>query len=162
MVCSDSTMAASVFTVGLHQIHITLFDSARMSKWQQCWSHLTSLFVRQVGTAECRKWKTRYRVSPHGITSLPNFIQIYPADLELNHADRQTGQSACIHFLQFMQWPRKKLSWLYSIWITINYFEMGFRWCQHNLTYEKRTLEMTVNILPFLLTVHLSAWSKTM
>jgi hypothetical protein len=29
-------------------------------------------------------------VDPNGITSIPNYIQIRPAVLELNHMDRQT------------------------------------------------------------------------
>jgi hypothetical protein len=35
--------------------------------------------------------KYDFRVAPNGIMSIPNFIQIFPAVLQLNHADRQTG-----------------------------------------------------------------------
>jgi hypothetical protein len=34
--------------------------------------------------------KYNFRLVPNGITLMPNFIQICPAVLELNHADRQT------------------------------------------------------------------------
>jgi hypothetical protein len=36
--------------------------------------------------------KYDFRVDPNGIISISNFIQIRPAVLELNHADRQTDR----------------------------------------------------------------------
>jgi hypothetical protein len=36
--------------------------------------------------------KYDFRVDPDGIMSIPNFIQICPAVLELNHADRRTDR----------------------------------------------------------------------
>jgi hypothetical protein len=36
--------------------------------------------------------KYNFKVFPNGIMSIPNFIQIHPAAVELNHADRQTDR----------------------------------------------------------------------
>jgi hypothetical protein len=55
-----------------------------------CRSHLTCSFVRHVGITDCRKLKKcNFRVDPSGITSIPYFIQIRPAVLELNYVDRR-------------------------------------------------------------------------
>jgi hypothetical protein len=52
--------------------------------------------------------KYDFRVDSNGITSIPNFIQICPAVLELNHADRQTDMASpiCVHFMHGMQRTR--------------------------------------------------------
>jgi hypothetical protein len=46
-----------------------------------------------------------FRVVSSGIMSIPNFIQIRPAVLELNHADRQTDMASpiCVHFVYIVQ-----------------------------------------------------------
>jgi hypothetical protein len=45
--------------------------------------------------------KYGFKVVPDGITSLPNFIQMRPAVLELNHTDRQ--DQSCVHFMHIAQ-----------------------------------------------------------
>jgi hypothetical protein len=49
--------------------------------------------------------KYDFRVGPNGITSIPNTIQIRPAVLELNHADRQTDMVSplCVNFVHIVQ-----------------------------------------------------------
>jgi hypothetical protein len=49
--------------------------------------------------------KYGFSVVPNGITSITNFIQIRPAVLELNHADRQTDviSPICVHFIHIVQ-----------------------------------------------------------
>jgi hypothetical protein len=51
-------------------------------------------FVCHVGINDCRKLKTYVcKVHPSGTMSIPNFIEICPAVLKLNHMDGQTCQS---------------------------------------------------------------------
>jgi hypothetical protein len=49
--------------------------------------------------------KLDFRVVPDGITSMPNFIQIRLAVLDLNHADRQTDMIShiCVHFMHIVE-----------------------------------------------------------
>jgi hypothetical protein len=49
--------------------------------------------------------KYHFRLYLNGIKSIPNFIQICPAVLKLNHADRQTGLTSpiCMNFMHFVQ-----------------------------------------------------------
>jgi hypothetical protein len=45
--------------------------------------------------------KHDFRADPYGITSILNFIQIHPAVLKLNHADRRTDRQT--HFTHILQ-----------------------------------------------------------
>jgi hypothetical protein len=49
--------------------------------------------------------KYDFRVVPNCITSIPNFIQIRPVVLELNHVNRHTDRTSpiCVHFMHIMQ-----------------------------------------------------------
>jgi hypothetical protein len=47
--------------------------------------------------------KCNFMVASSGITSTPNFIQIHPAILKLNHADRHDQPYTCFHFMHIMQ-----------------------------------------------------------
>jgi hypothetical protein len=55
--------------------------------------------------------KHDFRVVPNGITSILNFIQIRPAVLELNHADRQTDMTSltCAHFMHIEKWSHNNV-----------------------------------------------------
>jgi hypothetical protein len=68
--------------------------------------------------------KYDFRVVPNGITSIPNFTQICPAVLKLNHVDRQTDMTwpaLCVHFMYTMQKTHKKCCFFkfHSIFMTI-------------------------------------------
>jgi hypothetical protein len=53
---------------------------------------LTSSFVRHVGISDCRNQGRKILGQTTScITSIPNFTQIRPAVLELDHVDRQTS-----------------------------------------------------------------------
>jgi hypothetical protein len=62
-----------------------------------CRPRLTSLLLRHVGIVNCSDFKNNdVVIDPNGLKSVPNFTQIHPSVLKLNHADRQTnGHTAC-------------------------------------------------------------------
>jgi hypothetical protein len=69
---------------------IIVYRSMILLLWCYCQFHLTILFVRHAGITDCRKLKGECWVDPNGVSFKPNFIQIRPAVLVLNHADGQT------------------------------------------------------------------------
>jgi hypothetical protein len=59
--------------------------------------------------------KYDFRVDPNGIASIPNFIQICFAVLEMNHADGPTDTTSpfCVHFMHIVQRTHNNLKFLY-------------------------------------------------
>jgi hypothetical protein len=106
-----------------HAAAICYFTLYKELPYQSCVSRqfitaLVSIPPHKFVLPSCLYYRLReiknydFRVDPYDITSILNFIQIRPAVLELNHANRQTDVVSfiCVHSVRGVQRTRNSIN----------------------------------------------------